>query len=86
MKLSFEKELNLNLYRHWTVYDSLCHTLYTASKFKIWTLKGKQRLSEFLAELGLPLVQCRQKFSTMDLELRLKQNTRQNKGVSPNTA
>ena len=35
MKLSFEKELNLNLYRHWTVYDSLCHTLYTASKFKI---------------------------------------------------
>ena len=70
MKLSFEKELNLNLYRHWTVYDSLCHTLYTASKFKIWTLKGKQRLSEFLAELGLPLVQCKQKFSTMDLELR----------------
>jgi len=70
MKLSFEKELNLNLYRHWTIYDSLCHTLYTASKFKIWTLKGKQRLSEFLAELGLPLVQCKQKFATMDLELR----------------
>jgi len=70
MKLSFEKELNLNLYRHWTVYDSLCHSMYTASKFKIWTLKGRQRLSEFLAELGLPLVQCKQKFSTMDLDLR----------------
>eukprot|EP00095_Tigriopus_kingsejongensis_P001973 maker-scaffold886_size84816-snap-gene-0.33 protein:Tk01973 transcript:maker-scaffold886_size84816-snap-gene-0.33-mRNA-1 annotation:"cell division control protein 45 homolog" len=70
LKVSFDKELNLVLYRHWTIYDSLIHSLYTASKFKIWTLKGKQRLSEFLAELGLPLVQCRQNFSTMDLQLR----------------
>lgn len=70
MKLSYQKELNLNLYRHWSIYESLQHTVYTAAKFKIWTLKGKQKLSEFLAELGLPLVQCKQKFSTMDLELR----------------
>ena len=70
MKLSFEKELNLNLYRHWSIYESLCHTMYTASKFKIWTLKGKQRLSEFLVEVGLPLAQCKQRFSTMDLKLR----------------
>ena len=70
MKLSFDKELNLNLYRHWSIYESLEHTVYTAKKFKIWTMKGYQKLSEFLAELGLPLVQCKQKFSTMDLGLR----------------
>ena len=70
MRLSYQKELNLNLYRHWSLYESLQHSIYTASKFKIWTLKGKQKLSEFLAELGLPIVQCKQKFATMDLGLR----------------
>ncbi len=50
------QELNLNLYRHWSLYESLRHTIYTAAKFRIWLNKGKQRLSEFLAELGLPLV------------------------------
>jgi cell division control protein 45 len=52
----FLQELNLNLYRHWSLYESLRHTIYTAAKFRIWLNKGKQRLSEFLAELGLPLV------------------------------
>ncbi len=70
MKLAFDKELNLNLYRHWTIYKSMEHTLHTAEKFNMWTLKGKHKLSEFLAELGLPLAQCRQTFSTMDLDLR----------------
>lgn len=70
MRLSFDKELNLNLYRHWAILDSLKHTIYTASQFKIWTERGKQRLSEFLAELGLPIAQCEGTFSTMDLDLR----------------
>jgi cell division control protein 45 len=52
----YSQELNLNLYRHWSLYESLSHTVYTAAKFRIWLNKGKQRLSEFLAELGLPLV------------------------------
>lgn len=33
-------------------------------------MKGKQKISEFLAELGLPLAQCKQKFTAMDLLLR----------------
>ena len=57
-------------YRHWSISDSLHHTIYTAAKFKIWTHKGKQKLNEFLAELGLPLVQVKQKFATMDLGFR----------------
>ena len=70
MKLTYQKELNLNLYRHWSISESLHHTIYTAAKFKIWTHKGKQKLSEFLAELGLPLVQVKQTFATMDLSIR----------------
>ena len=70
MKLTYQKELNLNLYRHWSISESLHHTIYTAAKFKIWTHKGKQKLSEFLAELGLPLVQVKQTFATMDLGIR----------------
>lgn len=34
------------------------------------TAKGRNRLSEFLVDLGLPIVQSKQKFSTMDLGLR----------------
>ena len=58
------------LNRHWAILDSLKHTIYTASQFKIWTDRGKQRISEFLAELGLPIAQCEGTFSTMDLDLR----------------
>jgi cell division control protein 45 len=50
--------------------ESLKHTIYTASQFKIWTERGKQRLAEFFAELGLPLAQCEGTFSTMDIDLR----------------
>jgi len=70
LKISNDKELNLTLYRHWNLYDSLKYSAYTATKFKMWTMRGEQRLAEFLAELGLPLQQCRQNFTTMDLELR----------------
>ncbi|XP_074641987.1 cell division control protein 45 homolog [Tubulanus polymorphus] len=70
LKVSFEDDMLLNLYRHWTLYDSLCHSAVSACQFKIWTMKGKKRLDEFLADMGLPLSQCRQKYSAMDMSLR----------------
>ncbi|XP_054164552.1 cell division control protein 45 homolog [Oppia nitens] len=70
LKITYEKDLKLSLYRHWSLYDSLRHTMYISNKFKIWRLRGHKRLLAFLAELGLPLSQCKQKFSSMDLELR----------------
>ena len=48
-------------------YFYLLNRLFTALYVII---SGEQRLAEFLAELGLPLLQCKQNFSTMDLELR----------------
>jgi len=70
LRISFEEDLNLMLYRHWTVYDSLTHSPATACQFKIWKLKGQSLLHEFLAAIGLPLVQCRQKYHSMDSSVR----------------
>jgi cell division control protein 45 len=70
MKINFVEELRLDLYRHWTIYESLCNSCYTACKFKVWAMKGHKNLLEFLADMGLPLVQCKQKFSAMDIQFR----------------
>ena len=69
-KIIFTKDLQLALYRHWSLFESLRHTLFVSCKFKVWNIKGHKRLLEFLAELGMPLIQCKQKFDSMDLEFR----------------
>ena len=43
------------LYRHWSLFDSIMHTPATACKFRVWTMKGKKRLQEFLADMGYDL-------------------------------
>lgn len=65
-----EKDLNLKLYREWSLYESLRHTMYTSCKFKVWKLRGYKRLHIFLADLGLPLRQCKEKYKSMDLSLK----------------
>ncbi|KAI8749259.1 cell division control protein 45 isoform X1 [Biomphalaria glabrata] len=70
LKISFEEELNFPLYRHWTLMDTICHSMPIACKLRLWSLKGQKRLHEFLAEMGLPLNQCRQQFGAMDANLR----------------
>jgi CDC45-like protein len=57
MKINRDRELNLSLYRHWTLFMSLQHTPYTAMKFRTFSLKGEDKLQEFLADLGIPLNQ-----------------------------
>jgi len=56
LRISFSQELQLVLYRHWTLFDSLCHTEYTACKFCVWTSNGRRLLREFLACMGLVYV------------------------------
>jgi len=52
LKIMYDDELHLNLYRHWSLFESVCHSINLACKFKVWTLKGQKRLHEFLAEMG----------------------------------
>ncbi|KAJ8678177.1 hypothetical protein QAD02_013964, partial [Eretmocerus hayati] len=70
IKISFDKDLQLALYHHWTVEDSLRHSIPSAVALRLWSMKGEQRLRELLAEMGLPLAQSKQRFSSMDLNLK----------------
>nr|CAI5862771.1 unnamed protein product [Callosobruchus analis] len=70
LKISFEKDLRLALYRHWSVEASLKYSMFTAVKMKLWSLRGDKKLHELLADMGFPLIQSRQAFKSMDLQLR----------------
>ncbi|XP_069353150.1 cell division control protein 45 homolog [Eulemur rufifrons] len=74
-RVSFEYDLRLALYQHWSLHDSLCNTSYTAARFRLWSVHGQKRLQEFLADTGLPLKQVKQKFQSMDISL--KENLRE---------
>ncbi|AWP07398.1 CDC45-related protein isoform 2 [Scophthalmus maximus] len=75
MRISFEYDLRLSLYQHWSLYESICNSSYTSCNFKLWTLNGQKKLQEFLADMGLPLKQVRQKFHSMDMSI--KENLRE---------
>lgn len=70
MKISFEYDLDLVLYRHWSLFESLCQSPLTASAFKVWTVNGLRRLHLFLADMGIPLIQCKQSYNFMDSKIR----------------
>ncbi|XP_061529399.1 cell division control protein 45 homolog [Phycodurus eques] len=75
MRISFEYDLRLTLYQHWSLYESISNSCYTSCHFKLWTLNGQKKLQEFLADMGLPLRQVRQKFTSMDMSI--KENLRE---------
>ncbi|XP_077416651.1 cell division control protein 45 homolog isoform X2 [Vanacampus margaritifer] len=75
MRISFEYDLRLTLYQHWSLYESIRNSCYTSCHFKLWTLNGQKKLQEFLADMGLPLKQVRQKFTSMDMSI--KENLRE---------
>ncbi|CAL8345497.1 unnamed protein product [Lota lota] len=75
MRISFEYDLRLTLYQHWSLFESICNSTYTSCNFKLWSLNGQKKLQEFLADMGLPLKQVRQKFHSMDMTI--KENLRE---------
>ncbi|XP_018008865.1 cell division control protein 45 homolog [Hyalella azteca] len=68
--ITFQKDVQLSLYRHWSLVESMRHSPLTATSLKLWTHKGEKKMFELLAELGLPLTECRQLFCGMDVKLR----------------
>jgi len=70
MKIAFEKELRLTLYRHWSVFESFHNSQYTTCGLRLFTLKGTKKLHELFADMGVPITQCKQKYSSMDVDLR----------------
>lgn len=66
LKIQHIDDINMVMLRHWSILESIYHSIDLACLFKMWTNKGKKKLNEFLADLGLPLTECKQKYSFMD--------------------
>ncbi|KAG8455927.1 hypothetical protein GDO86_001935 [Hymenochirus boettgeri] len=75
MRIAFEYDLRLSLYQHWSLYESICNSCYTSASLKLWSVQGQKKLQEFLADMGMPLKQVKQKFNSMDIAL--KENLRE---------
>lgn len=58
------------LIRHWSLYESMLHSPYLSSRLHVWTDSGRKRLHKMLAKMGVSLVQCKQSYTHMDMELK----------------
>ncbi len=58
------------LIRHWSLYDSMLHSPYLSSRLHVWTDVGRKKLHKMLAKMGVSLVQCKQSYTHMDMELK----------------
>eukprot|EP00071_Canis_lupus_P032989 XP_022266546.1 cell division control protein 45 homolog isoform X3 [Canis lupus familiaris] len=74
-RISFEYDLRLALYQHWSLHDSLCNTCYTAARFKLWSVHGQKRLQEFLADVGSNLDKLYHGLELAKKQLRATQQT-----------
>ncbi|KAL9105427.1 MAG: hypothetical protein Q9227_009388 [Pyrenula ochraceoflavens] len=58
------------LIRHWTLYESMLHSPYLASRLHLWNDNGIKRLHKLLAKMGVSLTQCKQKYTHIDVEVK----------------
>mmetsp|Transcript_23905 Transcript_23905/g.48828 ORF Transcript_23905/g.48828 Transcript_23905/m.48828 type:complete len:293 (-) Transcript_23905:3478-4356(-) len=67
-----EKELQVDLLKHWTVLQSFIHSPLFAIKMKIWQKAGIRTLSGFFFRMGFSLDQLKQKWTNLDLNFKKK--------------
>ena len=53
------------LYRHWSLFDSMCYSPYVSAKMKTWKGQGIYKLQEMLAKMGVSLEECKQMYTFM---------------------
>ncbi|KAI5289393.1 hypothetical protein KEM52_000802 [Ascosphaera acerosa] len=58
------------LIRHWSLYESMLHSPYLATRLHVWSESGRRRLHKLLAKMGVSLTQCHQTYTHMDMELK----------------
>jgi cell division control protein 45 len=47
-----DREFRFMLLRHWNLYDSIMYSPFSATKLRIWSERGKQRLDTLLSKMG----------------------------------
>lgn len=58
------------LIRHWSLYESMLHSPYLASRLHLWNDNGIKRLHKLLAKMGVSLAQCKQRYTHMDVDVK----------------
>lgn len=53
------QDLRLTLCRHWSLFDSLLFTPYTAARLHTWSDKGVEHVKLLLARMDIPLPQSK---------------------------
>ncbi|KAI6231497.1 hypothetical protein M3Y95_00388000 [Aphelenchoides besseyi] len=69
-RISFDRELQLPLYRHWTLNDSIFNNLFFICKARMWSHVGKDLVKHVYASLGIPLHECTENFESLSPERR----------------
>jgi cell division control protein 45 len=71
INIKFDEDINFHLLRHWSLYDSICHTHEMILSFKLWSSRGQSQLKEFLADLGIPKREYEQNYRDMNIKYKL---------------
>jgi len=50
-----ERDLNIMLLRHWSLYESISNSNHFVSKLEILREPGQKKFKRFLAQIGIPL-------------------------------
>ncbi|KAK4627530.1 Cell division control protein 45 [Fulvia fulva] len=58
------------LIRHWSLYDSMLHSPYLATRLHVWSDNGRKRLHKLLAKMGISLQEAAKGYLHMDSELK----------------
>ncbi|KAK4503872.1 hypothetical protein PRZ48_004787 [Zasmidium cellare] len=58
------------LIRHWSLYDSMLHSPYLATRLHVWSDSGKKRMHKLLAKMGVSLNEAGKGYLHMDTELK----------------
>ncbi|CDW73747.1 cell division control protein 45 [Stylonychia lemnae] len=58
-------DLKLMLLKHWTLHDSMINSNYIVSNLKTWTEPGVIMYKRFLATIGIPIEESKQKYNFM---------------------
>ena len=66
LRVEFNDDMYLPLYRHWTIQESLLHSLPITSSIKVWTGQGNKKIKELIATMGMPLTQSNEQYHYME--------------------
>ncbi|KAL1834904.1 hypothetical protein ACET3Z_004555 [Daucus carota] len=69
-RIAYEDEPRLMLLQEWNLFDSMLCSSYMATKLKTWNDNGMKKLMLLLAQMGFSLVECKQKFQYMSIEIK----------------